>query len=103
LPNGAIKSQGDSYYVELVEVSEEMRQQLLANVSGTALPQPPKMQTVETGLSNDLSTEIVSGLKEGDIVVTSTIGSNTVQTNQTRETQGFQIPGMGGGQMRISR
>jgi len=67
------------------------------------LPQPPKMQTVETGLSNDLSTEIVSGLKEGDIVVTSTIGSNTARANQTQGTQGFQIPGMGGGQMRISR
>ncbi len=98
LPNSAIKSQGDSYYVELVEAPEEMRQQLLANVSGAILPQAPKMQTVETGLSNDLSTEIVSGLKEGDIVVTSTISPNNSQTTQTKttQTQGFQIPGMSG-------
>jgi HlyD family secretion protein len=99
LPNGAIKSQGNSYYVELIEASEEMRQQLLASVSGTILPEPPKLQPVETGLSNDLSTEIVSGLKEGDIVVTSTISPNKVQTtqtqtNQSRGTQEFQIPGM---------
>ncbi len=102
LPNSAIKSQGNSYYVELVEAPEEMKQQLLANVSGVILPQAPKMQTVETGLSNDLYTEIISGLKEGDIVVTSTITPNTTQTNQNQGTQGFQIPGMGS-QMRISR
>lgn len=102
LPNSAIKSQGNSYYVELVEAPEEMRQQLLANVSGAILPQAPKMQTVETGLSNDLYTEIISGLQEGDIVVTSTITPNTTQTNQNQSTQGFQIPGMSG-QMRISR
>jgi len=102
VPNSAVKSQGNSYYVELAEVPEEMRQQLLANVSGAILPQPPKMQAVETGLLNDLSTEIVSGLKEGDIVVTSTISPKTNQTNQTQSTQGFQVPEMGG-QMRISR
>ncbi len=97
LPNGTIKSQGNSYYVELVEASEEMRQQLLTNTSGTILPNPPKQQQVETGLSNDLSTEIISGLKEGDIVVTSTISPNKVQTTQTRttQTQEFRIPGMG--------
>ncbi len=99
LPNGAIKSQGDSYYVELVEAPEEMRQQLLANVSGIMLPTPPKSQSIEIGLSNDLSTEIVSGLKEGDIVVTSTISPNKVQTtqtqsNQSRGTQEFRIPGL---------
>jgi len=99
LPNSAIKSQGNSYYVELVEASEEIKQQLLANTSGIILPQPPKQQPVETGLSNDLSTEIVSGLKEGDIVVTSTISSNKVQTtqtqtNQSRGTQEFRIPGL---------
>jgi len=97
LPNGAIKSQGDSYYVELVEAAEEMKQQLLNNKSGVILPQAPKSQAVEIGLSNDLSTEIISGLKEGDIIVTSTISPNKVQTTQTNttQTQGFQIPGMG--------
>ncbi len=99
LPNSAIKSQGDSYSVELVEAPEEMRQQLLANVSGVMLSSPPKLQPVEIGLSNDLSTEIVSGLTEGDIVVTSTISPNKVQTtktqtNQSRGTQEFRIPGL---------
>lgn len=96
LPNSAVKFQGGSYYVELVEADEQFSQQLLANVSGTILPNPPKSQTVEIGLSNDLSTEIISGLKEGDIVVTSTVSPSEVQTTQT---QGFQIPGMGGQRM----
>jgi len=95
LPNSAIKSQGNSSYVELVEASEEMRQQLLTNTAGIILPKAPQRQVVETGLSNDLSTEIISGLKEGDIVVTSTISPNAVQTTQTQRTQGL-IPGMGG-------
>ena len=96
--NSSIKSQGDSYYVELVEAPEEMKQQLLANVSGMILPQSPKLQTVETGLSNDLYTEIISGLKEGDIVVTSTISSNTANSssNSVRSNQTIRIPGMGG-------
>lgn len=98
LPNSAIKSQGNSYYVELVEADEQLSQQLLANVSGTILPKPPKIQPVEIGLSNDISTEIVGGLQESDIVVASVIGSNNLQTTQTRttQTQGFIMPGMGG-------
>lgn len=101
LPNNAIKSQGNSSYVELVEVSNEMKQQLLANVSGTILPQAPKTQTVETGLSNDTYTEIISGLKEGDIVITSTISSNNNQNTQsTQSTRGFEMQMMEGGSPR---
>jgi HlyD family secretion protein len=101
LPNSAVKSQAGVYYVELVKADEKLSQQLLANVSGVILPESPTSQSVEVGLSNDTSTEIVSGLKEGDIVVSSTISST--QTNQTQRTQQFQIPGMGGSQMRIQR
>jgi len=98
LPNSAIKSQGDSYYVELVEVGDnEFRQQLLASVSGVILPKSPSAQLIEIGLSNELSTEIVSGLKEGDIVVASTINSN--QTQNSAQTQGFQMSGAGGQSM----
>jgi len=102
LPNSAVKSQAGVYYVELVKADEKLSQQLLANVSGVILPESPTSQPVEVGLSNDTSTEIVSGLREGDIVVSSTI-TPTTQTNQTQRTQRFQIPGMGGSQMRIQR
>ncbi len=93
LPNSAIKSKGDFYYVEFVEADEQFKQQLSAKVSGIILPESPQTQAVEVGLSNDLFTEIISGLKEGDIVVSSIIGQNEAQTT---ETQGFKMPMMGG-------
>lgn len=96
LPNSAIKSQGNSKYVEFVEASDDIKQKLLASVSEVTLPSSPKQQSIETGLSNDSYTEIVSGLEEGDIVVSSTIDSKTNQSAQTQSTRGFQIPGMTG-------
>ncbi len=93
LPNSAIKSYGDSYYVELVEANEQFKQQLLANVSGIILPKSPQTQAVDVGLSNDLSAEIISGVREGDIIVSSTISQNKIQTT---ETQRFKMPIMGG-------
>lgn len=58
--------------------------------------------TVETGISSTTQIEIVSGLSEGDNVVTSVISSNG--TGQQRSTQ-TQSPfgGFGGGPMRIGR
>jgi multidrug efflux pump subunit AcrA (membrane-fusion protein) len=95
LPNSAIKSQAGSYYVELVEIPEEKKEEFLNNKVGVILPNLPKKQLIEVGLSNNTLTEILSGLKEGDIVISSTITSTT-QTAQTQRTQRFQIPGMGG-------
>jgi len=76
VPNAAVKSNGGQY----VEVLEN-------NV--------PRNQTVETGLSNDTMTEIKSGLKEGDKVITQTITANTTQT-QTQNSTGVRIPSVGG-------
>jgi len=50
----------------------------------------PRQQIVTTGISNDTDTEITSGLKEGDTVVTGTV-SNT----NTAETSGAEIRGAG--------
>jgi RND family efflux transporter MFP subunit len=93
LPNSAVKSQAGSYYVELVEIPEKKKEEFLNNKTGVILPNPPKRQIIEVGLSNDALTEISSGLKEGDIVVSSTIGQQT-QTTQTQNQFRFQIPGM---------
>jgi len=98
LPNNAIKSQGNSKYVEFVEVSSDLKQKLLASVSGVSLPSLPKQQSIETGISNDTSTEIVSGLNEGDVVVSSTVSSSTSSnssTTRSNQTQ-IRIPGVGG-------
>lgn len=102
VPNSAIKLQGSQKYVELAEGLSNDGQQLLANVSASALKSPLQQQTVEIGLSNDTDTEIISGLKEGDIVVSSTISSNNTNTGGSTQTQSSQIriPGIsnfGGG------
>ena len=51
---------------------------------------------VEVGLSNEISTEIVSGLREGAQVITARFGgeggSQTANVGQS-----FRIPGFGGG------
>lgn len=49
---------------------------------------------VETGLSSDTQTEIVSGLSEGDVVVTATIKS-TSSTSSTKTTSPFSAIGGG--------
>lgn len=99
LPNSAVKSQGNSRYVELVENPTETKKQSSGNTSAVVLTKTPKIQTVETGLSNDTSTEIISGLKEGDIVVTSTISSNSSSNPSTTGSSSqnqIRIPGVGG-------
>ncbi len=83
-PNAAVKSEGDSYYVEVVSSTED-------------LTQTPTKQSVEIGLSNDTTTEIINGLKDGDKVVTQTITANTSSTQtQSQSNTGLRIPGVGG-------
>lgn len=64
----------------------------------------PKAITVETGATSDDYTEIISGLREGDIVVTSTIQS-AASTGTTRNSTSSPFGGFGsgGGTMRIAR
>lgn len=80
VPNGAIKADSDgSYYVEVMaEGATE-----------------PRRVTIETGLSNATQTQVLSGLSEGDLIVTQTVDSGTAQ--DTESGGGIMIPGMGGG------
>jgi HlyD family secretion protein len=93
LPNSAIKSEGNLRYVQLIDAPEEIKKKLKIGTS-IVLPKEVKIknQPVEVGISNDTLTEILSGLSEGDIV----ISSKVIQQTQTTQTQfRFQIPGMG--------
>jgi HlyD family secretion protein len=65
VPNSSIKTQGNTKYVEILE-------------NGI-----PKSLTVETGISNDSFTEIVSGLKENDEIITQTVNPNKTTTQTT--------------------
>ena len=93
LPSQAVKSENDIYYVNLVEVPEGKKEEYLKN--------PPsrmtiKKQEVSVGISNEKNTEIVSGVKEGDLVVLSSL---TLEKNQSsrKTNSSFQIPGFTGG------
>ncbi len=88
-PNSAVKSlpaqagQGNARYVEMLDAGI------------------PRQQTVEAGLSNDTDTEIISGLKEGDQIITRTVNSATTQTAQ--QAPSLFGGGGGGGGVRIPR
>lgn len=78
VPNSAVKSQGNTHYVEMFDTP------LAQDLSTQGVPSVvlPRQQVVEIGLSNDTSTEIISGLKEGDQVVARTITAITATTQQ---------------------
>ncbi|HOX10624.1 MAG TPA: efflux RND transporter periplasmic adaptor subunit [Candidatus Moranbacteria bacterium] len=81
VPNSAVKSQNGKSYVQILK------------------GQTPENITVEVGLSNDTQTEIVSGIKVGDSVVTQTINSSSASTasSTSNSKNSVRIPGMGGG------
>jgi RND family efflux transporter MFP subunit len=99
VPNSAIKTQNNNRYVELIEAKEEIKNKLKI---GTPIVLPKevqiKNQVIEIGSSGETLTEVLSGIKEGDIIVSSKI-TQSKQINQTQRTSTFRIPGMGG-QMR---
>jgi HlyD family secretion protein len=101
VPSGAVKTQNGQSYVQLLNS---------ANPASTAGGQSsvtsnvaPTQQAVTVGLSNDTMTEITSGLKEGDMVVTQTItsGTSAATTSASNSRTGgggaIRIPGIGGG------
>ncbi len=96
VPNGAVKSQGTSYYVEIFDASQLTGISSQNTSAGVALEISPSRQAVEIGASNDSMTEIVSGLKEGDQIVSRTITAASQSTTQ-QSSSGIRIPGIGGG------
>jgi HlyD family secretion protein len=89
--NSAVKTQGANHYVEVFESAGPMEE----NAQGVVSAVPPVQRIVEIGLSNNTETQIVSGLKEGEQVVTRTIDP----TAATQQTSGL----FGGGGVRIPR
>ena len=62
----------------------------------------PQQVIVETGIHSDTHTEIISGLSEGDIVITSTAQSNPAASKaSTQTTSPFSGLGGAGGAMRM--
>ncbi len=93
-PNSAVKQQGGAPYVELAEGN--IPSSSGSSSSGVVLVSAPRNQAVEVGASNDTMTEIISGLNEGDNVVTRTITAAS-STATTTQSSGLRIPGLTGG------
>ncbi len=73
--NSAVKSRGDSHFVEIFNPPLGPASQ---STSGLASAAAPNQQAVEIGIANDTYTEIISGLKEGDQIITRTIAPSAV-------------------------
>lgn len=97
VPNSAIKTQNSTNYVEIFEnaTSSNGLYASVANSARITSKTPPEQLPIEVGLSNDSMTEVTSGLKEGDQVVSQTIAADTAQT-QSQSSSSVRIPGIGG-------
>ncbi len=90
-PNSAVKSSGDLSYVEVLDSA------LTKNVKDNEAivsKNPPTKKQIEIGLTDDSYTEIVSGLSDGDKIITKTSTGTTTKTTtstQNSETQNRSI------------
>ncbi len=74
VPSGAVKISGDISYVQMLDQSLPV-----TGNQGVASTLIPAEQEVVVGISDDTSTEIISGLKEGDKIITRIIAPGAVK------------------------
>ncbi|MEK7648659.1 MAG: HlyD family efflux transporter periplasmic adaptor subunit [Patescibacteria group bacterium] len=89
-PNSALKSRGDASYILVPSESVPPDRSQLNNI---ILASEPREALVITGGANDTLTEIISGLKEGDMIIVKTIQ----QQSQPVQSQAPSIFGSPGG------
>lgn len=81
IPSGAVKTENESSYVEVLAEREKV----------------PVRKNVVIGISDNINTEIVSGIEPGDKVVTQTINSGVSgASTASGQSGGVRIPGVGG-------
>lgn len=93
VPNSAIKSEKGMKYVEMFDHKFTREQAIQGVTSITA----PRRQVIEIGISNDTSTEIISGREEGDQVISRMIKTNSTQPQTGQQSSGVSIPGLPSG------
>jgi len=95
ISNSAVKTSDDTYYTEILDSTVIPKESTTNKITITSKISP-QQQLIQIGSANDSSTEIISGLKEGDWVVTGTSSSSTTQSQQSTTGNTFRIPGIGG-------
>ncbi len=101
VPASAVKSNAAGSYVEVFDAAPAGSASTAGAVSSTL----PRQVSVTTGLSDDTSTQILSGLKEGDIVVTRTITTTAAKPATAASATsllGGTRAGIGGGAVRAT-
>jgi multidrug efflux pump subunit AcrA (membrane-fusion protein) len=93
VPSSAIKNQNNRNYVQMFAPPLPAP---LTGSQGTPSLIVPNQITVETGISDDTNTEIISGLKEGDQIVSRTVTSTTTAPTSSL-LGGGNTRGIGGG------
>jgi multidrug efflux pump subunit AcrA (membrane-fusion protein) len=95
VPSSAIKTQGTIKYVQMFSTPLPLP---ATGSQGTPSREIPTQVPVEIGITDDTNTEIISGLKEGDQIVSRTIASTTTTTVQASSLLGgARTPNISGG------
>ncbi len=97
VPSSAVKNQGVTSYVEMLGETFDN-----PSAQGVMSANPPRQQMVTVGLSNDTQTEIISGLKEGDQIITRTVIASATKPASAQAPSLFGTGGGTGG-VRIPR
>jgi len=83
VPSTAVKTQGNISYVEIFTPPLSTTTPIATGNQGIATAVLPQQVIVEVGLSDDTSTQIISGLTDGEQVVVRTIAPTGVKTSTT--------------------
>ncbi|MEI8061685.1 MAG: HlyD family efflux transporter periplasmic adaptor subunit [bacterium] len=78
VPSSAVKTRNGAQYVDVVDNNVAVS----TNTTGDVLTVLPQQKNVTIGIADDLNTEIISGLSEGDKIVTKTIASSATAATQ---------------------
>jgi len=102
VPNSAVKNQNGVNYVEVFSAPLSTPD---IGTQGSVSSVLPTQVEVTVGLVDDISSQIISGLKVGDIIVTKTITSSASKTTTTpsilNAVGGSKAGASGGGAMRV--
>jgi heterodisulfide reductase subunit C len=91
VPTSAIKTQGDTNYVEVFSTVYTEAEAAIGIMPNTS----PTQKVVVVGIADDTNTEIISGLSEGDQIVIRTVTVSSQTKKSTTSSTGSSLFGTG--------